>query len=139
MDKQGLGVEQLGMEVGRQRREKGLPSGIYHNVTRGPPASEFQAVACEVRLEKPVGFPQAEMDGKRFSRKRWCSLLPDLAVHVQLPRPPFCSPQFLTMNQPSLVHPKVGCHMTGIRCSDQRVAFVTFLLLSGLRLLTGSI
>lgn len=32
-DKQDLGVKELEMELGRQRKEKDLPAGIYQNVT----------------------------------------------------------------------------------------------------------
>lgn len=57
------------MAVGRQRREKGLPSSSSHNVTRGLPASESEDAVFELRLENPVGFPQAEMERKGFFQK----------------------------------------------------------------------
>lgn len=74
-DKQEFGLEKRGMADRRQRREKGLPSSIYHNAPRGPPVSESMEAVFELRLEKPVGFPKAEMEGKGFSRKRQSSLL----------------------------------------------------------------
>lgn len=57
------------MAVGRQRREKGLPPSSSRNVTRGLPVSESDDAVFELCLEKPVGFPQAEMERKGFFQK----------------------------------------------------------------------